>query len=102
MLQNYLVYASQNHPLAKLWDIYDEHVPEWLEFERYLIDLDDILRPILEEESFISSFGGTYINIFNETITVNTVDFSKVDELLALPEINPYNNSLHSKKQIFL
>ncbi|KAF0555592.1 S1 family peptidase [Gigaspora margarita] len=98
MLQSYSVYASQNHPLAVLWNIDDEYVPEWLEFERNLIDLDDTLRPILEEESFISSFGGTYINIFDGTITVNTVDFSKVDELLTLPEINPYNNSLHFKQ----
>ncbi|KAF0555595.1 S1 family peptidase [Gigaspora margarita] len=95
ILQSYSVYALQNHPLAVLWNIDDEHVPEWLEFERYLIAIDDILRPILEEESFISSFGGTYINIFYGTIIVNTVDFSKVDELLALPQIKPYNNSLY-------
>ncbi|KAF0527298.1 hypothetical protein F8M41_013792 [Gigaspora margarita] len=94
MLQSYSVYASQNHPLAVLWGIDDEYVPEWLEFERYLIAIDDILRPILLEESFISSFGGTYINIFNGTIIVNTVDFSKVEELLALPQITPYNHSL--------
>ncbi|RIB12532.1 hypothetical protein C2G38_2249439 [Gigaspora rosea] len=95
MLQSYSVYALQNHPLAILWGIDDKDVSEWLEFERHLIAIDDILRPILEEESFISSFGGTYINIFDGTITVNTVDFSKVDELLALPQINPYNNSLY-------
>ncbi|KAF0377778.1 S1 family peptidase [Gigaspora margarita] len=99
ILQSYSVYALQNHPLAILWDIDDEDVPEWLELERDLIAIDDILRPILEEEeSFISSFGGTYINIFNRTIIVNTVDFSKVDELLALPQIKPYNNSLYFKE----
>ncbi|RIB06949.1 hypothetical protein C2G38_2215768 [Gigaspora rosea] len=91
-----------NHPLAILWGIEDEYAPEWLEYERHLITIDDILRPILEEESFISNFGGTYINIFNGTITVNTVNFSKVDELLALPQINPYNNSYISKKHIIL
>ncbi|KAF0527299.1 hypothetical protein F8M41_013793 [Gigaspora margarita] len=72
-LQSYSVYALQNHPLAILLDIDDKDVPE--------------------------CFGGTYINIFNEKITVNTVDFSKVDdELLALPQIKPYNNSLYFKE----
>ncbi|CAG8566955.1 31412_t:CDS:2 [Gigaspora margarita] len=58
----------------------------------------NVLRPILEEESIISSFGGTYINIFNGTIIVNTVVFSKVEELLALPQITPYNHSLDFKE----
>ncbi|KAF0486343.1 hypothetical protein F8M41_022658 [Gigaspora margarita] len=59
--------------------------------------MDDILRSTLKEEPYISSFGGTYIDIFNGTIIVNTVDFSKVDELRALPQINPFINPLHFK-----
>ncbi|CAG8697830.1 11321_t:CDS:2, partial [Racocetra persica] len=87
-----------NHPLARLWNISDADVPEWLESERNLVAIDDILRPILEDDSFISSFGGTYIDIFSELIIVNTVDFSKVNELLALPQIKPYKKLLYFRE----
>ncbi|CAG8746788.1 34988_t:CDS:1, partial [Racocetra persica] len=97
-LQIYSVYAQQNHPLAQLWNISDADVPEWLESERHLIGIDDILRPILEDDYFISSFGGTYIDIFVELIYVNTVDFSKVDELLALPQIKPHKNFIYFRE----
>ncbi|KAF0557221.1 S1 family peptidase [Gigaspora margarita] len=95
-LQSYSIYAQQNHPLAKLWGISDTEVPEWLDAEKYLIMIDGILRPILEwDKNFSSSFGGTYIDIFKNWLVVNTVDYSKVEELLALPQISPYNKSLY-------
>ncbi|RIB26687.1 hypothetical protein C2G38_2030019 [Gigaspora rosea] len=84
-----------DHPLAQLWGINDAEVPEWLDDEKYLIMIDGILRPILAEDNFIASFGGTYIDIFKNWLVVNTVDYSKVAELLALPQISPYNESLH-------
>ncbi|RIB12663.1 hypothetical protein C2G38_2041635 [Gigaspora rosea] len=96
-LQSYSIYAQQNHPLAKLWGINDTEVPEWLDAEKYFIMIDEILRPILAEDNFISSFGGTYIDIFKNWLVVNTVDYSKVEELLALPQVSPYSESLHFK-----
>ncbi|RIB05418.1 hypothetical protein C2G38_2253816 [Gigaspora rosea] len=94
-LQTYSIYAQQNHPLAKLWGINDAEVPEWLDAENHLKKIDRILRPILAEDNLFSSFGGTFIDIFQNWLVVNTVDYSKVEELLALPEISPYNESLH-------
>ncbi|RIB05419.1 hypothetical protein C2G38_2148556 [Gigaspora rosea] len=94
-LQNYSIYAQQNHPLAKLWGINDTEVREWLDAESHLILVDGILRPILDNNTFSSSFGGTYIDIFQNWLVVNTVNYSKVEELLALPDISPFKQSLH-------
>ncbi|KAF0557222.1 hypothetical protein F8M41_013749 [Gigaspora margarita] len=91
----YSIHAQPNHPLAKLWGINDIDVPEWLDAEKYLIMIDGILRQILAEDNFIASFGGTYIDKFKNCLVVNTVDYSKIEELLALPKISPYNESLH-------
>ncbi|KAF0451027.1 hypothetical protein F8M41_002075 [Gigaspora margarita] len=91
----YSIYAEKYHPLAKLWNVDDAEVPELLEDERNLISIDEILRPILEQDDFISSFGGTYINIFENYIAVNTVNSSKVDDLLSLPQINPHKDFLY-------
>ncbi|KAF0561871.1 S1 family peptidase [Gigaspora margarita] len=86
--------------IAILWGINDTEVPTLLELEKNLTTIDDILRPILEEDEFISSFGGTYIDtIEDETyLVVNTVNNSKVDELLKLPQISPYENFLYFLK----
>ncbi|RIB24568.1 hypothetical protein C2G38_2168216 [Gigaspora rosea] len=94
-LQSYSIYAQQNHPLAKLWGINDTEVLEWLDAEKYLIMIDGILNLILKQDNFISGFGGTYIDIFANWLVVNTVDDSKIGELLALTQINPYKESLH-------
>ncbi|RIB14889.1 hypothetical protein C2G38_2143834 [Gigaspora rosea] len=96
-LQSYSIYALQTHPLAKLWKVNDTEVPILLEFEKNLTAIDDILRPILEEDEFISSFGGTYIDQIEDKLylVVNTVNESKVDQLLKLPKINPYEDFLY-------
>ncbi|CAG8488233.1 26255_t:CDS:1, partial [Gigaspora margarita] len=98
LLQSYSIYAEQNHPLAELWEVEDNEVPKLLERERNLIAIDKILRPILEQDNFISSFGGSTIDLEEDIITVHTVDFSKVDDLLALPQINPYMDFLSFDK----
>ncbi|CAG8822260.1 35703_t:CDS:1, partial [Gigaspora margarita] len=97
-LQSYPIYAEQHHPLAKLWEVDDAEVPELLERERTLIAIDKNLSSILEQDDFISSFGGTSIDIFENHIVVNTVNFSKVEDLLALHQIKPHENVLHFKQ----
>ncbi|KAF0430803.1 hypothetical protein F8M41_005470 [Gigaspora margarita] len=94
LLQSYSIYAKQYHPLAKLWDEDDTEVPGLLKNERNLISIDEILRPILEKDDFISSFGGTYINIFYNCVVVNTVNKSKENDLLNLTQIKPYKDFL--------
>ncbi|KAF0543778.1 hypothetical protein F8M41_003454 [Gigaspora margarita] len=90
-LQNYSIFAEQYHPLAKLWNVDDSEVPKLLELERKLITIDEILKLILENDEFLSSFVGSFINIFKTNrVIVNTVNFSKVNDLLALPQISPY------------
>ncbi|KAF0536688.1 S1 family peptidase [Gigaspora margarita] len=98
LLQSYSIYAEQDHPLAKLWGVEDNEVPKLLENERNLIAIDKILKSILEQDNFISSFGGSVIFPKENIITVNTVDFSKVDDLLALPQINPHKDFLSFDK----
>ncbi|KAF0536666.1 hypothetical protein F8M41_009065 [Gigaspora margarita] len=98
LIRSYSIYAEQNHPLAKLWGIEDIEVPKLLESERNLIAIDKILRPILEQDNFSSSFGGSTIYPKENIITVHTVNFSKVDDLLALPQINPYKDFLSFDK----
>ncbi|CAG8820629.1 12219_t:CDS:1, partial [Gigaspora margarita] len=98
ILQSHSIYAQRYHPLANLWEVDDTEVPEYLEFEKNLTAIDEILRPILEQDDFISSFGGTSINIFENHIVVNTVNYSKVDDLLALPQITPHKAFLFFKK----
>ncbi|RIB22790.1 hypothetical protein C2G38_2293809 [Gigaspora rosea] len=53
-----------------------------------------------DENEFISSFEGTYIDLIEDELylVVNTVKDSKVDELLALPQINSYKDFLHFEK----
>ncbi|RIB14124.1 hypothetical protein C2G38_2248453 [Gigaspora rosea] len=91
LLRSYSIYA---HPLADLWEVEDIEVPKLLERERNLIAIDKILGSILEQDKFSSSFGGSTIYPKEDIITVHTVDFSKVDDLLALPQINPYKDFL--------
>ncbi|RIB21468.1 hypothetical protein C2G38_2243921 [Gigaspora rosea] len=98
LLQNHSIYAQRYHPLAKLWKVDDTEVPEYLGLEKNLTAIDEILRPILEQDDFISSFGGTFINIFENHIVINTVNYSKVDDLLALPQIKPHEAFLYFKK----
>ncbi|KAF0430806.1 S1 family peptidase [Gigaspora margarita] len=76
----------------------DIEIPMLLKNERNLIWIDEILRPILEQDDFISSIGGTYINIFKNYIVVNTVNNSKVNDLLSLPQIIPYKDFLYFNK----
>ncbi|KAF0451034.1 S1 family peptidase [Gigaspora margarita] len=94
-LQSYSIYAVQQHPLARLWGVDDTEVPKILEIERNLISIYKILRPILDQYDFISSFGGTNINIFKNHIVIYTVNYSKVDDLLALPQITPHEAFLY-------
>ncbi|RIB26343.1 hypothetical protein C2G38_2163529 [Gigaspora rosea] len=75
-LQGYSIYAQQNHPLAKLWEINDIEVPEFLERDINLIKIDKNLSLILEQDDFISSFGGTYIDLFQNYIIINTANNS--------------------------
>ncbi|RIB25794.1 hypothetical protein C2G38_2030775 [Gigaspora rosea] len=98
LLQSNSIYAAQKHPLAKLWDVEDSEVPKLLEREKNLIAIDKILRPILEQDNFISSFGGSVIYPKEDIITVHTVDFSKLDDLKALPQINPYKEFIEATK----
>ncbi|KAF0514966.1 hypothetical protein F8M41_017480 [Gigaspora margarita] len=77
-LQSYSIYTLQNHPLAKLWRINDTEVPEWLNAEKHLIMIYGNLRPILAQINFISSFGGPYINIFENCPYKESLHFENV------------------------
>ncbi|KAF0378371.1 S1 family peptidase [Gigaspora margarita] len=67
----------QFEPLARLWNVSNEEVPELLDLEKILISLDSKLQPLLNE----LYFGGTYLDIKAGKVNVNTVDQSKVDEI---------------------
>ncbi|CAG8722922.1 14561_t:CDS:2, partial [Racocetra fulgida] len=50
----------------QLWNISDADVPEWLESERNLIAIDEILRPILEDDSFTQITGAQKLYILTD------------------------------------
>ncbi|RIB22571.1 hypothetical protein C2G38_2173646 [Gigaspora rosea] len=85
--------SKQHHQLAKFWNVNNIGVPELLKLETAI---DDILSPILEQDDLISSFGESYIKIFKIHIAVNTENYFKVDDLLALPQ--KANNSMSQIK----
>ncbi|RIB24385.1 hypothetical protein C2G38_2242041 [Gigaspora rosea] len=93
-LQSYFGHA-QEHPLARLWKVNDSEIPRLLELERNLTELDKILSQILEQDDYITNFAGSYINLMNESIVVMTLNLSKFNDLISLPEINPHRNFFH-------
>ncbi|CAG8822537.1 39575_t:CDS:2 [Gigaspora margarita] len=92
MTQKYLmILHAQEHPLAKLWGIEDEYVSTYIERELNLINVDRTIKPYLDELNFAE----TYLNIQNDTLTVYTVNMSKVPEILSIREVNQYEKFLN-------
>ncbi|RIB17106.1 hypothetical protein C2G38_2038017 [Gigaspora rosea] len=89
-----IIYASQNEPLAKLWNINDDEILKYLEIEKRLTTADEILKQLLND----SNFSGTYINITMNLIFINTLNFSAADEIKNSPEMAPYKDLLSFKE----
>ncbi|CAG8745419.1 8738_t:CDS:1 [Racocetra persica] len=87
---------AQFEPLAKLWGVKNEKVPELLNREAKLIMIDGKLQPLLNN----SYFGGTYIDVKVNKININTVDQSKVKEVKNSLQMKEYKNYLRFKKAI--
>ncbi|CAG8609626.1 44973_t:CDS:2, partial [Gigaspora margarita] len=62
--------------LAELWDVEDSDLLHYLGIENNLVAVDTALREVLR--GFSSSFGGTYLDVRNNTVYCNTVDETKV------------------------
>ncbi|CAG8757761.1 6548_t:CDS:1, partial [Cetraspora pellucida] len=67
-------------PLAKLWQVQDNEIPKLLRIEKNLIQVDEILKPLLDEESF----GGTYIDVKTNRVAINTLNFTKADNITSI------------------
>ncbi|KAF0515744.1 hypothetical protein F8M41_017279 [Gigaspora margarita] len=89
-----IIIHAQQHPLAKLWGIDNDYVDIYIERELNLINADRTLKPYLDELNFAE----TYLNIQNNTLTVYTVNMSKVPEILSIPEVNRYERFLDFRK----
>ncbi|RIB24228.1 hypothetical protein C2G38_2032057 [Gigaspora rosea] len=92
MLSNFfMVHSLQLEPLAKLWNIDDEQIPEYLNIEKNLSTIDGILKSYLDNDNF----GGTYINVIQRKVFINTLNETAAEQIKNRPEIRPYVNSLN-------
>ncbi|RIB22029.1 hypothetical protein C2G38_2033929 [Gigaspora rosea] len=78
-----LVHAKE--ALAELWDVEDSELLNLLAIEEKLTAADKTLQLLLE--NYDSSFGGTYLDVKNRTVYVNTVDFSVVPIIINSSEL---------------
>ncbi|KAF0515982.1 protease [Gigaspora margarita] len=78
-----LVYTKE--ALAELWDVEDSDLLHYLGIENNLVAVDTALREVLR--GFSSSFGGTYLDVRNNTVYCNIVDETKrLSQLIRLYE----------------
>ncbi|CAG8615234.1 7861_t:CDS:1 [Cetraspora pellucida] len=92
-LQSNSLTNAQKEPLAILWEVDDNKVPELLNIEKQLIMVDGILQPLLDS----SSFGGSYIDVMKNKLFINTLDFSKAKYISSLRGVKQYNNLIEFK-----
>ncbi|RIB22479.1 hypothetical protein C2G38_988240 [Gigaspora rosea] len=100
VLSNNSMVLSQEgskEPLAKLWNIDNDEIPEYLNLERKLILVDGILRPLLDNDNF----GGTRIDVIHNRIFINTLNFTRADEIKNLTQINQYIDLLEFVKVFY-
>ncbi|RIB24491.1 hypothetical protein C2G38_2241995 [Gigaspora rosea] len=88
--KHYQYLHAQYEPLARLWRVNDADLPMYLTREKNLKDLDRTISKLLDD----TKFGGTWIDVKANKLTINTVDFSDVGHIISLPEIRPYRNLL--------
>ncbi|KAF0486235.1 S1 family peptidase [Gigaspora margarita] len=100
MLSNYSIVHSQEgskEPLARLWNIDDDEIHEYLNIERKLIMVDGILRPLLDNDNF----SGTRIDVIHNKIFINTLNFARADEIKNLTQINQYIDLLEFEEAFY-
>ncbi|KAF0537297.1 S1 family peptidase [Gigaspora margarita] len=93
-LSNYWTVHSQEEakePLAKLWNIKNDEILKYLSIEKNLSIVDNILKPLLDDDNF----GGTYINVIQNMIFINTLNFTKAEEIKTSIEIRQYISLLN-------
>ncbi|CAG8843543.1 20782_t:CDS:1, partial [Racocetra persica] len=71
--------------LAELWEVDDGKLPNYLAIEEKLVTVDKTLQLLLED--YGSSFGGTYIDVKERSVYVNTVNSSAVPSIINSPEL---------------
>ncbi|RIB25625.1 hypothetical protein C2G38_2165446 [Gigaspora rosea] len=97
MLSNFLiVHSLQIEPLAKLWNIDDEQIPEYLNIEKNLSTIDGILKPYLDNDNF----GGSYIDVIQGKVLINTLNETRAEQIKNRSEIRPFVNSLNFSKAV--
>ncbi|RIB24486.1 hypothetical protein C2G38_2168436 [Gigaspora rosea] len=84
------IVCAQYEPLARLWRVNDADLPMYLTREKNLKDLDRTISKLLDD----SKFGGTWIDVKANKLTINTVNFSDVGHIKSLPEIHSYRDLL--------
>ncbi|RIB21020.1 hypothetical protein C2G38_2244196 [Gigaspora rosea] len=93
-LLNYSTVHSQEvpkEPLAKLWNIENDEIPKDLSIEKKLSMVDGILKPLLDDDNF----GGTFIDVIQNMIFINTLNFTKAQQIKNHTEIRQYTNLLN-------
>ncbi|KAF0486241.1 hypothetical protein F8M41_022704 [Gigaspora margarita] len=88
---------GSKEPLAKLWNIDNDEIPEYLNIERKLIMVDGILRSLLDNDNF----SGTRIDVIRNKRFINTLNFTRADEIKNLTQINQYIDLLEFVKAFY-
>ncbi|KAF0553921.1 hypothetical protein F8M41_019764 [Gigaspora margarita] len=81
---------AQSEPLAMLWRVKDADLLMYLTREKNLKNLDRTISKFLDD----SYYGGAWIDVKANKLTINTVNFSDVSHIISLPEIHPYRDLL--------
>ncbi|KAF0534402.1 S1 family peptidase [Gigaspora margarita] len=105
ILQNHSIH-SQYQPLANLWNVAENEVPELLVREKNLITGNHLLASLLNEENFGESYidvksNKIYINILNLSNKQKILEDSKMEKYKDLLEFNGVFNSLANLNSTF-
>ncbi|KAF0529551.1 protease [Gigaspora margarita] len=90
---------SQNaskEPLAKLWNVDNDDIRKYLNIEKNLSNVDEIIKPFLDNDNF----AGTSIDAIQNMVFVYTLNFSRAEQIKNLTEIRPYVNFLNFSQVI--
>ncbi|RIB20148.1 hypothetical protein C2G38_2244740 [Gigaspora rosea] len=91
------VYAQYQEPLAVLWGVEANELPDKLNDERNLINVDELLKPLLDD----INFGGSWIDVKEDKVFINTLNVSKEEEIIAkMSEYKDYLSFIQTNKSL--
>src|SRR5690242_9262903 len=72
-LQNYPIVYAYEEPLAKLWNVSYSMLPTLSGYETNLMKVDNRIQDLLEQERYLTSIGGTFIDMPRNKLHINVL-----------------------------